>query len=305
MSCRMIKLGALTVLALFVATAGWGQASTPSQQPSQGGSSGQGTPPSQPPSGQLPGAQPQGPSGQLPGAGQPAAAPQVNAQEETDYNAFYDSRGAGDLQKQIQLGEDFVKKYPTSRYLSVVYKILAGDYMNQGEEDKMFAAAQNSIDHNPDEVDALSLMVWAGARRINPQAPDAAAKFAKYENYAHHAITLIAAMVKPNSMDDATFNAARNDKLGMCHSGLGLMDFLRQRYADAVTEMTQAVQLAPTPDQVDLFILGRADEYTNHFDDALTAFGKCADMVGGIQDRCKSAIDETKQRALEQPAPSH
>jgi tetratricopeptide (TPR) repeat protein len=302
----MIKLSGLTVLALFVATAGWGQTSTPSQQPSQGGSSGQGAPPSQtPPSGQLPSAQPVGPSGQLPGAGQPVVAPQVNAQEETDYKAFYDSRGGGDVQKEIQLGEDFVKNYPTSRYVSVVYAVLAGVYMNQGEEDKMFSCAQKSIDARPDNVDALSLMVWAGARRINPQAPDAAEKFAKYENYAHQAIALIAAMAKPANVDDAAFNAARNDKLSMCHSGLGLMDFMRQRYADAITEMTQAVQLADHPDQVDFFILGRADEYTNHFDDALAAFGKCTAIAGGIQDRCTSAIDDTKKRALEQPAPSH
>ncbi len=305
MSCRTIKLSGLTVLALFVATAGWGQGSAPSQQPSQGGSSGQGAPPSQPPpSGQLPGAQPAGPSGQLPGTGQPAAPPQANPQEETDYKAFYDAR-LGDPQKHIQLGEDFVKKYPTSRYVGVVYAVLAGAYMNQGDEDKMFAAAQNSIDHDPDEVDALSLIVWAGARRINPQAPDAAEKFAKYENYANHAITLIAAMVKPGSMDDATFNAARNDKLSMCHSGLGVMDFMRQRYPDAITEMTQAVQLANSPDQVDYYILGRADEYTSHFDDALAALGKCAEIAGGIQDRCKTAIDDAKKRALEQPAPSH
>lgn len=304
MSCRMIKLSGLTVLALFVATAGWGQGSTPSQPPSQGGSSGQGTPSQPPPSGQLPGAQPAGPSGQLPGTGQPVAPPQVNAQEETDYKAFYDARG-GDPQKHIQLGEDFVKNYPTSRYVGVVYAVLAGAYLSQGDEDKMFAAAQNSIDHDPDELDALSLMVWAGSRRINPQAPDAAEKFAKYENYAHHAITLIEAMAKPAALDDATFTAARDDKLSMCHGGLGVMDFMRQRYPDAITEMTLAVQLANSPDQVNFYILGRADEFTNHYDDALAAFGKCALIAGGIQDRCNSAIDDTKKRALEQPAPSH
>jgi tetratricopeptide (TPR) repeat protein len=299
-SSRIFKLSGLTVLALFVATAGWARPSSQSQQPPQGGSSGQSTPPSQPPpSGQLPGA---GPSGQLPGSGS-AAAPQANPEEDKDYKAFYDAR-TGDQQKQVQLGEDFVKKYPSSKYLGVVYAAMAGDYLTLGDEDKMFACAQKSIDVDPDNIDALSLMVWAGARRTNPNSPDAADRFANLENYGHHAITLLAAIQKPANVDDATFTAARNDKLSLCHSGLGFMDFLRQRYPDAVTELTQAVQLANNPDQVDYYILGASEERSSHYDEAIAAFGKCAEQNGGVQDRCKTAIDETKKRALEQPAPA-
>jgi tetratricopeptide (TPR) repeat protein len=305
----MIKVSGLTLLALFVATAGWGRGSQnqPSSQGNSSGSGAQSTPPSQPPpSGQLPGSQPAGPSGQLPGSGQPAAAPQANPQEDAAYKVFYDAR-TGDPQKQILLGEDFIKKYPTSKYLGVVYAGLAADYLNTGDEDKMFSSAQKSIDADPDNVDSLSLMVWAGARRVNAASPDAAERFAKLENYAHHAITLIASMTKPNGMDDATFNAARNDKLSMCHSGLGLMDYVRQRYPDAITELTQAVQLANTPDQVDYFILGRADENASHFDDAISAFGKCSDLGGQLAPNCKAGIDDAKKRELTsaQPQPSH
>jgi tetratricopeptide (TPR) repeat protein len=242
----------------------------------------------------------------LPGSGQPAAAPQANPQEEAAYKAFFDARSS-DPQKQILLGEDFVKKYPASKYLGVVYAALAADYLTTGDEDKMFSSAQKAIDTDPDNVDALALMTWAGARRVNASAPDAAEKFAKLENYGHHAITLIAAMTKPAAMDDATFNAARNDKLAMCHSGLGLMDYVRQRYPDAVTELTQAVQLSNTPDEVDYFILGRADENTSHFDDAIAAFGKCVDVGGRLAPNCKAGIDDAKKRALTsaEPQPSH
>jgi tetratricopeptide (TPR) repeat protein len=305
MSCsanfRIVKLSGLTVLALFVAASGWARSASQSQQPSQGGSSGQSTPPSQPPpSGQLPGA---GPSGQLPGSSAPAAAPQTSPEEDKDYKAFYDAR-TGDPQKQAQMGEDFVKKYPNSKYTGVVYAALASNYLTLGDEDKMFASAQKSIDFDPDNIDALSIMTWAGARRTNPNSPDAADRFAKLENYGHHAITLLAALQKPANVDDATFNAQRNDELSMCHSGLGFMDFVRQRYPDAITELTQAVQLANNPDQVDYYILGAADERSSHFDDAIAAFGKCAEKEGGVQDRCKTAIDDTKKRALEQPAPA-
>ncbi len=305
MSCspnsRIMKLSGFTLLALLVATAGWGRQAAPSQQPAQGGSNGQNTPPSQPaPSGQLPGA---GPSGQLPGSEQPAAAPAVNPDEDKDYKVFYAGR-TGDPQQEIALGEDFVKKYPTSRHITVVYSTLAWDELNLQNEDKMFDYAQKSIDASPDNIDALSLMVWAGARRTSPTAPDAADRMAKLENYGHHAITLISALQKPDAVDEATFDAARNDKLAMCHSGLGFLDFERKRYDDAIAELTQAVALANTPDQVDYFILGASDERANHFDDAIAAYQKCAEKPGGVQDRCTTAIDETKKRALEQPAPA-
>jgi len=303
MSCspnsKIMKLSGFTFLALLLATAGWGRQAAPSQQPAQSGSNGQSTPPSQPaPSGQLPGS---APSGQLPGSNQPAAAPAVNPDEENDYKTFYAGR-MGDPQKEVSAGEDFIKKYPDSRHLTIVYSTLAWDELNLQDEDKMFEYAQKAIDASPDNIDALSLMVWAGARRTSPTAPDAADRMAKLENYANHAITLISALQKPEGLDQATFDAARNDKLAMCHSGLGFLDFERKRYDDAIAQLTQAVALANTPDQVDYFILGAADEQTNHFDDALVAFGKCAEKPGGVQDRCTALIADTKKRALEQPA---
>ena len=178
------------------------------------------------PSGQLP-------SGQVPGQPAAQAAPPVDKQEEADYKAFFDARGP-DPTKQIPLGEDFVKKYPASRYLSTVYSSLAIDYLASGDSDKMLAAAQDSINLDPDNVDALALEVWAMARKVGPQDPGAADEFVKLENYGHHAITLISTMTKPPAMDDTQFTAAKNDKLSMCHSGLGLIDFKLGKADEAV-----------------------------------------------------------------------
>ena len=249
------------------------------------------------PSGQLP-------SGQGPAAGQPAAqaAPPVDKQEEADYKAFFDARGP-DPTKQIPLGEDFVKKYPASRYLSTVYSSLAIDYLASGDSDKMLAAAQDSINLDPDNVDALALEVWAMARKVGPQDPGAADEFVKLENYGHHAITLISTMTKPPAMDDTQFTAAKNDKLSMCHSGLGLIDFKLGKADEAVAELSQAVQLANSPDPVDYFILGHAYDAVSRFDDAVNAFMKCAD-AGPMQARCQAGLDDAKKKALLAPAPA-
>jgi tetratricopeptide (TPR) repeat protein len=292
MKPKLLKACGTILFVLLVIATGRAQmnqtpppSSTPPQSPSQG------------PSGQLP-------SGQLPATGQPAAqaAPPVDKEEEAAYKAFFDAHGA-DPTKQIQLGEDFVKKYPASRYLPTVYSSLALDYLGSGDTEKMVAAAQNSINLDPDNVDALSLEVWAMARRVNPQDPGAADEYVKLENYGHHAISLISTMTKPASMDDAQFTAAKNDKLSMCHSGLGLIEFKLGKPDESVAEMTQAVQLANSPDPVDYFILGHADDAVGHFDDAMTAFTKCTDP-GPMQARCQAGLDDAKKKALLAPPPA-
>jgi tetratricopeptide (TPR) repeat protein len=231
----------------------------------------------------------------------PAAAPVIDKQEEGAYKAFYDLHSS-DAAKQIQLGEDFAKKYPSSRYLASVYSTLALDYMTTGAGDKIVPAAQKAIERDPDNVDALSLIVWASARTLDPSAPGAAEQILKVENYAHHAIKLLTSMTKPAGVDDAQFAIAKNDNLAMCHSGLGVIDFKQQKYADAVAELAQAVQLAETPDPVDYFVLGHADEATSHFSDAMAAFSKCTDQ-GPLQDQCKAGLNDAKQKASQAPSP--
>jgi tetratricopeptide (TPR) repeat protein len=301
MNSRLLKLkigGTVLLALLFIATgrAQMNQAPAQSTPPAQ-------SPSTPPPSGQLP-------SGQLPGAGQPpttpATPPPVDKAEEDAYKAFLAAHGPGDPTSEITLGEAFAAKYPSSRYLPSVYAALAIAYLSRGQEgdsDKMVADAQKAVDLDPDNVDALSLLVWAKARTVNPGTPGANDEFLKLENYAHHAIALVSTMTKPASLDDAQFTAAKNDNLSMCHSGLGLIEFKTGKYDEAVADMTQAVQLANSPDPVDYFILGHADEATNRFEDAMTAFTKCSDG-GPMQARCQAGLDDAKKKALLAPAPA-
>jgi hypothetical protein len=288
-----LKIGGTVLLALlFIATGRAQMNQTPAQS----------TPPAQSPSTPPP-------SGQPPAAGQaPAtpATPPVDKAEEDAYRAFIAAHGPGDPTPEITLGEAFVTKYPSSRYLPSVYAALAIAYLSRGQDgdsDKMVADAQKAVDLDPDNVDALSLLVWAKARTVNPGTPGANDEFLKLENYAHHAIALVSTMTKPATLDDAQFTAAKNDNLSMCHSGLGLIEFKTGKYDEAVADMTQAVQLANSPDPVDYFILGHADEATNRFEDAMTAFSKCSDG-GPMQARCQSGLDDAKKKALLAPAPS-
>jgi tetratricopeptide (TPR) repeat protein len=238
-------------------------------------------------------APPQTPSAQKE---QKQAPQKINKEEEAAYKLIFEGR-SGDVSKQIQLCEDFVKKFPESHYLSSVYAQLTAAYMNTGQEDKMFAAGEKTLELDPNNVDVLSLMAMAMPRRIRGNSPDAEKEQAKVEGYARKAIELIPNLAKPDGIDEATFEQAKNNKLAMAHSGLGLVEFQHQKYEDARNDLMQAVQLASNPDPVDYYLLGNANVQASYFNDAVTAFEKCAATSPALAAQCKARAEAAKKDA--------
>jgi tetratricopeptide (TPR) repeat protein len=219
----------------------------------------------------------------------------VNKAEEAAYKAFFASQG-GDPAMQIQLGEDFITKFPMSKYLGGVYGVLTTAYYTTANTDKMFAAGAKALELNPDNVDVLALLAMAIPRRVKANTPDSPQQLQKAEVYAHHAIELIPSLTKPETVDDATFEKAKNDKLALAHSGLGLLDIDNKKYEDAKTELTQAVQLASSPDPVDYYLLGNADYQGSYLNGAIAAYDKCA-ATGPLVTQCKAREEAVKKEA--------
>jgi tetratricopeptide (TPR) repeat protein len=273
-----------TLLVLFLLSAAWAQAQGSGQQQNPP------KPPAQP-------AQP----------GQPAPAPPVtsgppiNKEEEDAYKTFFELKG--DPQRKIQLGEEFLKKFPESRYREGIYSLLASSYLDVGQTDKMFAAGEKALELNPKNVDVLSLLVLVMPRRVSPNALDADQKLEKSEKYGKQAVALLEGMQKPAGLSDEDFAKAKNEKLSMCHSGLGIAYFHRQKYADSAVELEQATKLAAVPDPTDFFVLGLAYMNTKRFSDAASAFGHCGSAPGPLQERCKQGMEQAKKQAATQLAP--
>jgi len=158
----------------------------------------------------------------------------------------------------------------------------------------MFAAGAKALELSPDNVDVLALLAMAIPRRVKSNTPDGPQQLQKAEVYAHHAIELIPTLTKPDTVDDATFEKAKNDKLALCHSGLGLLDIDHSKYDDARTELTQAVQLATSPDPVDYYLLGNADAQASFLNGAIAAYEKCA-ATGPLVNACKAREEAVKK----------
>jgi tetratricopeptide (TPR) repeat protein len=226
---------------------------------------------------------------------EPEKKEKVNKAEEAAYKKVTEAQG-GDPAAQIQVGEDFVSKFPTSRYAGGVYGMLTSAYFAAGNTDKMFEIGDKALATDPDNVDVLALMAMAIPRRVKATNPDGAQRLQKAEGYARHAIELIPAMTKPATLDDATFEKTKNDKLSLAHSGLGLIDLNHQKYDDAKNELTLAVQLSSSPDPVDYFLLGNADVQASYYKDAIEAYEKCA-VSGPLVPQCKARAESAKHDA--------
>jgi tetratricopeptide (TPR) repeat protein len=219
----------------------------------------------------------------------------VDKAEEAAYKAILAAQN-GDAATRIQLGESFAAKYPSSHYLPGIYGVLTSSYFAAGDTDKMFAAGNKAIQLDPENVDAMSLLAMAIPRRVKATTPDGAQQLEAAEEYAHRAIELIPTMPKPETIDDAAFEKAKNDKLALAHSGLGLIDINRQKFEEARDELTKAVTLASSPDPVDYFLLGNADSKASYFNDAAVAYEKCADS-GPLVNQCKARAETAKHDA--------
>ena len=227
----------------------------------------------------------------------PPAAPKVDPAEEAAYKAFFDA-GASAPDNRIQLGNDFLMKYPMSRYAESVYAGVVQAYYAKQDWKNFYATADKGIAAYPDDVTMLAIVGWVIPHVFDPTSPDASANLDKAEKYEKHAIDVIGAMPKPPALTDDQFVQSKSAVLSEAHSGLGLVYFRKQQWVDSVSELQQATQSAPSPDATDFFVLGIDLDKQSKYPEAIEAYTKCSQIMGGLQDRCKqSAENDKKQQA--------
>lgn len=282
-------VGAGTIWALLLCAGGVASAQAPQKPQSQ--------PPQQQPQAQQPGQQQDNK--------EPAplkmdnAAPPASAEEEAAFKAM---QQVTDAQKKLQLSEDFLQKYPQSRYRPAAYQNLVSGYYATQQIPKMLDAGEKEIQLNPNDAPVLAVMGQTLARTYKPSAPDAAQQLQKAEQYSKRAIEVTPTLPKPDALSDEAFANAKNDTLTMAHSGLGLVYIRQGKFSEAVPELEESVKADrhPDPDPVNYYLLGVADKQTSHFDKAALAFNKCAAVQSSLQATCKASAEDAKKQASTQ-----
>lgn len=247
--------------------------------------------------------QPAKPGAQAPPA-QQAEAPKKDPEEEKAYAAFF-AVNAQDSDKLIQLGEQFLQKYPASSYRQSVYSRLTSAYYNKQppQLDKMYASADKALELNPDDVTVLVLVGWVIPHISNPNDLDAERRLNKAEGYEKHALEVLSTLPKPTNLADDQFAKTKAAAILQAHEGLGLVYFRQQKFAESAAELQVAEKSDPHPDATDFYVTGIDFQQLKRYADAADAFQKCGQIAGGLQDRCKQNADAAKKQAASQPAP--
>jgi tetratricopeptide (TPR) repeat protein len=225
--------------------------------------------------------------------------PPVNAEEDAAIQAFR-TAPITDMAKKDQLGEEFLQKYPQSRYRPEVYSTLVRGYLSLGQVDKMEIVGDKEIEINPNDAQTLAIVGSTLPRVMNASTPDPQKRLDKAEQYSKKALEVLPTLVKPAELSDADFLKAKDQTSALAYSGLGLVAFRRAKFAEAIPNFEQAIKLDSIPDPVNFYLLGISNEKTSHFEDAANAFTKCAAVPSGLQTTCKTGADEAKKMATTQ-----
>jgi hypothetical protein len=230
-----------------------------------------------------------------------AAAPKADPEEEAAYKAFNDTK-PDDADKRIQLGEQYVQKYPSGKYLEQVYQGLTTAEYSKQDFTKMYADADKTLAANPDDVTVLVLVGWVIPHNYDPNDLAADNLLAKGEKYEKHALEVLATLPKPANMTDEQFAKVKAQGEAQAHSGLGLIYFRRQDYEQSIAELKKSTADPANQDATDYYVLGKDLSQLKRYSESADAYAKCAAIPGGLQDRCKQSGAEAKKQAAGQPA---
>ena len=217
-------------------------------------------------------------------------------QEEATYRTFQ-AVSPEDPKRKIELGEAFLKKYPVTQYRPRVYSALVAAYLQTNQVQKMEEVGEKDLVLNPKDVQVLAMLAQTLPRTITANTPEPEKRLDKAEQYATRAIEGTLAIKKPEGFTDDEFEKAKSQTLAIAHSGLGLVDFHRGKFAEAITELEQSVKLDPRADPVNYYVLGVAQHNSSHFPEAAAAFRKCAEFQGSLQATCKDGAEKDANKA--------
>jgi len=227
--------------------------------------------------------------------------PPVSAEEEAAIKAFRDVKNADEAKKD-QMADDFLQKYPQSRYRPEIYNWQVKSFYGKGQVDKMEAAGDKELELLPNSPDPQTLAIVGSTlpRAMNASTPDPQKRLTKAEQYCQKSLDILTTMPKPADMTDEVFQRMKDQTSAFAYSGLGVVAFRRGKYADAITNLEKSVKLDTQPDPVNYYLLGLSNQRASHFDDAVAAYTKCAAIPSGMQSTCTQGAEEAKKLAATQ-----
>lgn len=221
----------------------------------------------------------------------------IDPKEENAFKAFYNPKA--ELDKKIQLGQAFLRKYPKSPLAEAVDAGLVNAYVANQDWKNVYASADSALALKPDDVDVLTTLGWVIPHVYQADDPNGSAELDKAERCEKHAMEVMATMPKPVGVSDAEFVAVKELKSAQAHSALGLVYFRREDYANSAKELEAIMQGESKPDATDVYVLGLDLQKLQRYQEAADAFNRCAQLGGALEDTCKRNADLAKGQSAQ------
>jgi len=227
------------------------------------------------------------------------------AEAEAQAQAFQEIQSELDPDKQIQLVNDFEKKYPDSKGLPFAYLVAADAYRQKGEVERVVEYGEKSIKLKDDNPVALLLVasVLPEPQSLRGNDLDKEKKLSEAEEYANRAIKLIDQIPKLANLTDEQFQKSKSQLGSWAHSSLGSDP---EELVKAEKEYQAAVTMTDRPNPGDYFRMAEAFRSEGKTDEAIEAFSKASqlDQGGGIKALADKAIEELKKKKTPEKPPA-
>ena len=246
-------------------------------------------------------------------------APPAHQITPVEQKAYLGVQNELDPDRQLQLVDDFSKKYPDSSLLSYVYFFGASASQQKGNIDQMVVYGTKSLQANPDNLQSLVIMagLLPQPQVLKGSDADKEKQLNDAEADGNRALQQI-----PNLKPQGTQTAEQVAQLkaglsGQVHAALGMVHLQRamlgalagpdpQELAKAETEYKAAVSGSSQPNAEDYYRLGEVYQHENKLDDAIDAFSKTSQLAQGspLQGIADKQVQDLKARKAQSPPPA-
>jgi tetratricopeptide (TPR) repeat protein len=225
------------------------------------------------------------------GQAKPPLKPKSKA-EATAVNAMIT---APDPDSRIKAADELITKFADTPYKSIALYMEAESYLQKGDADKSIVFAEQAIDADAANYQALVLLTKTYAATTHINDLDKADKLAKIDKYAKASLPAIEAASKPNDkISDAEWTSAKSDYTGQVYLGMGIAAVFSNKIDDAKADFDKVATMDSDP--TDLIRAARALMDAKKWADSIVYLDK-AIAFPGAPDQIKKIAENDKARA--------
>jgi tetratricopeptide (TPR) repeat protein len=184
--------------------------------------------------------------------------------------------------ERIAAAENFLKTYPESDFRALALVGEAQAYQLKNNNDKVVLLAEQSLDAKPTDawkLEAYLMLARSLAQTTHENDLDREEKLTRSAKYANSALDLLKTIENPNpALTDEQWDGAKANFAAEAHHSLGLEEYLRKNWTQAIAELKMAVEMTKDPDPVAEVRLAAAYEKAGKYDEAIAMCDKLMAM---------------------------